>query len=248
MASKYTVFTSCAGHSSKSPGACTAVHKEYDQNRLNNQAFIKAMKNRGYNVTDTTSNASSASEILREQVRKANKIGGGAKQFDLSFHLNASPGATGVEVCYVTERGKEMAEKIAGAIHEATGLKNRGAKKRSDLYFLNATKAVANLIEVCFIDNKNDMAILEKHRAKIANAIATAITGKKASKESASKPQSKEVYTGPSIVEYLNSIGMSSSFSNRAHLAVSYGVVKNTESYTGSAAQNTALLNKLRGN
>lgn len=246
---QYSIFTSCAGHSAKSPGACTATHKEYEQNRLNNKAFIQAMNARGYAVTDTTSDESTANAVLREQVKKANKVGGGVHQLDVSFHMNATPGATGVEVCYVTSAGKEMAEKVAKAIHEATGLRNRGAKKRSDLYFLNATFATAILIEVGFIDNKNDMAIIEKHRAKIADAIASAVTGKETANASdASATPKKSSYTGPSVVEYLDSIGISSSFSNRAYLAFSYGIVKSADAYTGSAAQNTALLNRLRGN
>lgn len=246
---KYSIFTSCAGHSAKSPGAYSAPYKEHEQNRLNNAAFIKAMNARGYAVTNTTSDASTKEAVLREQVKKANKVNGGVHQLDLSWHLNATPGATGVEVYYVTESGKEMAKKISKAIHEVTGLRNRGAKKTGGLFFLNATHATAVLIEVGFIDNKADMAAIEKNRAKIADAVAATVTnGAKPNASSGNTAPKTSTYTGPSIVEYLNSIGMSSSFSNRAYLAVSYGIVKNTESYTGSAAQNTALLNKLRGN
>ena len=50
-------------------------------------------------------------------------------------------------------------------------------------------------------------------------------------------------YTGPSIVEYLNSVGQDSSFSNRARLAQRNGI----NGYRGTAAQNTSLLNRLRG-
>ena len=204
------------------------------------------MNARGFAVTDTTSDAATKDAVLREQVRNANRVGGGVHQLDLNWHLNAG-GGTGVEVYYVTNEGRKVAEKIAKAIHEATGLRNRGAKK-GDYYFLNATYATAVLVEVGFIDGP-DMAIIEKNRAKIADAIATAVTGKAvASSPSASSAPKKSTYTGPSIVEYLDSIGISSSFSNRAYLAFSYGIVKNPDAYTGSAAQNTALLNRLRGN
>lgn len=233
----FTIFTSNAGHSPKSPGACTALHREYEQNRLNNKAFIKAMAARGVKVTDTTSDASDQNEVLREQVRRANALDGGIRQLDLSFHLN-SGGGTGVEVLYVTASGKKTAEKIAEAVHEATGLRNRGAKKRTDLYFLNATHAVANLVEVCFLDSRSDMAVLERNRAKIFEAIADALVDGDAD---------KQAYKGPSLVDYLESIGVSSSFGDRAHFAVSYGIVKNTSSYQGTAEQNTALLHKMRG-
>lgn len=50
-------------------------------------------------------------------------------------------------------------------------------------------------------------------------------------------------YTGNSIVDYLNSIGQNSSYSNRATLAQQYGI----SGYQGTAQQNTSLLNYLRG-
>ena len=49
-------------------------------------------------------------------------------------------------------------------------------------------------------------------------------------------------YTGPSIVDYLNSVGQNSSFASRAQLAQAQGI----QNYTGTAAQNTQLLNTLR--
>ena len=49
-------------------------------------------------------------------------------------------------------------------------------------------------------------------------------------------------YTGNSIVDYLDSTGVDSSYSARATLAANNGITN----YTGTAAQNTALLNKLR--
>lgn len=58
-----------------------------------------------------------------------------------------------------------------------------------------------------------------------------------------SKPVAKGNQTTGSIVEYLNSIGVDSSYNNRARLAVQYGV----PNYKGTASQNTQLLNKMRG-
>ena len=49
-------------------------------------------------------------------------------------------------------------------------------------------------------------------------------------------------YTGPSIVDYLTSIGQAGDYSSRAKLATEKGILK----YTGTAEQNTALLNLLR--
>lgn len=52
----------------------------------------------------------------------------------------------------------------------------------------------------------------------------------------------KSTYTGPSIVDYLNSVGQDSSFASRARLAQQAGI----QNYTGTASQNTQLLNSLR--
>lgn len=58
------------------------------------------------------------------------------------------------------------------------------------------------------------------------------------------KPRPKSTkYTGASLVDYLNSVGRSSSYSARARLAKQYGIIN----YRGTARQNTQLLNKLRG-
>ena len=55
-------------------------------------------------------------------------------------------------------------------------------------------------------------------------------------------PAASKGYTGPSVVEYLKSIGVDSSYSNRARLARQQGI----SGYRGTAAQNTSLLNRLR--
>ncbi len=51
------------------------------------------------------------------------------------------------------------------------------------------------------------------------------------------------IYTGPSIVDYLKSIGQASDFTTRTKLATQSGI----SGYLGTAEQNTQLLNILRG-
>jgi len=62
------------------------------------------------------------------------------------------------------------------------------------------------------------------------------------SKVAKATPAPKSTYTGPSIVEYLKSVGQDSSYANRARLAKRHGI----SGYRGTAAQNTSLLNRLR--
>lgn len=57
------------------------------------------------------------------------------------------------------------------------------------------------------------------------------------------KQQAKKEYTGTSIVEYLDHNEIDSDFSNRKILAEKH----NIKNYTGTASQNLALLNALRG-
>lgn len=52
-------------------------------------------------------------------------------------------------------------------------------------------------------------------------------------------------YTGPSVVDYLSSVGKDSSYGNRANIYKTAGL--NMGEYTGNANQNTALLNYLKG-
>ncbi len=110
------------------------------------------------------------------------------------------------------------------------------------------------LTENGFIDHAGDAAKLKSdsylNRIALghANGIAKALGLKKKSKPgkpAKSKPKTKPSgYTGDSLVDYLKSIKVDSSFSNRAKLAGQYGI----SNYTGTANQNTQLLNKLRGN
>ncbi|WP_368644854.1 N-acetylmuramoyl-L-alanine amidase [Alkalibacterium putridalgicola] len=64
-------------------------------------------------------------------------------------------------------------------------------------------------------------------------------------KATAEEKESNE-YHGNSIVKYLESLGLDSSYNHRARLAVKNGVVSSTSSYKGTAQQNIKLLNILR--
>lgn len=65
---------------------------------------------------------------------------------------------------------------------------------------------------------------------------------KKGAKPAQAKPKKGDQKT-TSIVDYLKSIGEPSSFANRKKLAAKYGI----KNYSGTAAQNTQLLKKMRG-
>ena len=99
------------------------------------------------------------------------------RDLDISVHFNAYVETTspmGTEVLYVTQ--STLAQHVAAAI-AASGFINRGAKKRTDLFFLNQTQMPSILIEVCFVDSTADAEIYDRQFDTICDAIATVLGG-----------------------------------------------------------------------
>jgi N-acetylmuramoyl-L-alanine amidase len=102
------------------------------------------------------------------------------RDYDVSCHFNAYQTTSkpmGTEVLYVTQ--SSLAAKVSGAISGAGGFLNRGAKKRTDLAFLNNTAKPAILLEVCFVDSQADVNLYHSNFDKICIAIAESISGVK---------------------------------------------------------------------
>jgi N-acetylmuramoyl-L-alanine amidase len=94
------------------------------------------------------------------------------RELDISVHFNAYEQVSkpmGTEVLYLTQSA--LAGEVSAAI-ASCGLINRGAKKRTDLYFLNNTDGPAILIEVCFVDSEADAEIYQEQFDEICDAIA----------------------------------------------------------------------------
>ncbi|KRF67848.1 hypothetical protein ASG99_13725 [Bacillus sp. Soil768D1] len=103
-----------------------------------------------------------------------------SRDLDVSVHFNAGTKEIGgTEVLYCTEGNKALATKVSKAISEALGVKDRGAKKRTDLGFLKGTAKPAILIEVCFVDTKSNADAYKKNFDKCCRAIAETLSGKK---------------------------------------------------------------------
>lgn len=98
------------------------------------------------------------------------------RELDVSVHFNAYETTSkpmGTECLYVSQ--KDLAGEMATAIATASGLPNRGPKKRTDLFFLNNTEEPAILIEVVFVDSKADADAYDEHFEDICLAIAGAL-------------------------------------------------------------------------
>lgn len=115
-----------------------------------------------------TSNTSS----LRQRVNDANSWGA---DYFISLHTNASDisSATGVEAyAYARNtRGYNLGEDIVENLAEATGLRNRGIKVRPGLYVLKNTNMPAVLVEMGFITNPRDAALMNNNPELFARGI-----------------------------------------------------------------------------
>lgn len=161
-----------AGHSRKSQGASKYLN-EVNEARVIKDALISELKRRGHRVTDSTSEASTQNAVLAEQARKANNSGA---SLAVSIHFN-SGGGTGTEVWYYPgTAGGKYAKAVSSSISKKLGIKDRGAKSSSELYWLRSTKMQAILIEVCFVDSRTDEKAYKGCNSRcIACAIADAI-------------------------------------------------------------------------
>ena len=159
-----------AGHTSKGKGTgAVGFINESAENRVVGKKVVEYLKMAGHDAVYGEVNNSSS--YLADQVAIANK-----SNYDLvvQIHFNAG-GGTGTETLYKTEGGKKYAEQVTNQLGKM--YKQRGVKKRTDLYWLNKTKAPAILIECCFVDSKTDTDKYVANKAYTAKLIAQGIIG-----------------------------------------------------------------------
>lgn len=98
----------------------------------------------------------------------------------IEFHWNASvPAATGIEVLSKPDK-KTLAQRLANAIHKATGLRLRGdsgwkSDKSGQHHRLAFCEAGGLIVEVCFISNPSDMQAYQQSKTEIVKYLAEAI-------------------------------------------------------------------------
>ena len=168
------------GHTELCTGA-SALINELTEDRKVKDAVIKYLKTLGQDVLDVTppvNYTSSASKDLAYGVNKANDYG--ANLF-VSIHFNKAydtyNGSLGSEVCVYTpfDTANRVVEKLG-----CLGFGNRGQKIRNNLYELRNTNMLAMIVEVCFVEATEDVALYRKLGADaIGKAIAEAIVNKK---------------------------------------------------------------------
>ena len=102
-----------------------------------------------------------------------------SRDLDVSVHFNSSNGKTqnpiGTECWYKTQA--HLANEVAAAIAESSGLINRKGKQTDSFYFLNYTHMPAVLVEVAFVNSKADSDIYLAEFENICVALAGVLVG-----------------------------------------------------------------------
>lgn len=157
------------------PGACGCGLRECDVAKSVADLVADYLKRAGVEVV-----GSLQSDSLHEVVSASNRAD--AEVF-ISIHCNACNGsANGTEVWhfYGSGEGEKLADCIQNQIVDALGTVDRGVKGAkpgvNGLYVLSNTDAVAVLIELAFIDNESDAALLRERKDDFARAIARGVT------------------------------------------------------------------------
>ena len=171
-------ITISSGHGKYVPGAIGIINEVEEARRVTNRvAELLHQMGVAVNVFHDN-NSRNQRDNINTIVRHHN---GQIRDLDVSVHFNAfSPttSARGTEVLYrdsITE--KELAANVSKAIANAGGLRDRGAKLRTDLGFLNLTNRPSILIEVCFVDSVEDVRLYQKNFEAICRAIAQTLSG-----------------------------------------------------------------------
>lgn len=173
-----------AGHNPADRVACGAVGliNESTEARIMKDLIIKYIGEIGDVACDCTENyGTSKNDIL---VKVANKHKACNADFNINIHFNAGANKTEDGKFTGTEsfvkslsdtKTVQMAKRINAAIAKTIS-KDRGVKV-ANLYFTNNVPN-AILIEICFVDDPDDVKEYNKNKDTLAKSIAEAITGK----------------------------------------------------------------------
>ena len=122
--------------------------------------------------TPDTQIGTSNTTSLRLRVEDANAWGA---DYFISIHTNASsiPSATGSEAFAFSRPSVafSLGEDILYWLNRTTGLRNRGMQTRSGLYVLRRTAMPAVLVELGFISNPSDAALMSERPDLFAEGI-----------------------------------------------------------------------------
>ncbi|MCI8749164.1 MAG: N-acetylmuramoyl-L-alanine amidase [Lachnospiraceae bacterium] len=173
-----------AGHNPSGKIACGAsdLLDESTEARYITKKVIKLLRKNGIRAVNcTVNNGVCQNDVLYKICNKCNAVTDA--DLHISIHFNSGrndkkgDGRTGgTEVLLtgnVADKG-DIAKRICNQMAKL-GFTNRGVKTRTDLYFLDHTKAPALLVEVCFVDDRDDYMLYKADRMDVARAVAQAV-------------------------------------------------------------------------
>lgn len=172
------------GHNPQNPnaGAEGNGYREQDLVFRIGRELAAILTAEGYDVrlsrpTADTQLGNSVSTSLAARVNEANAWGA---DYFISLHANASvlEGASGSEalVYRLGSTAARLGQSIVDSVAQVTGLPNRGVVQRPDLYVLRRTRMPAVLMELGFITNPGDAALMAENPQLFALGIANGIT------------------------------------------------------------------------
>lgn len=168
-----------SGHSHRDPGA-VGILRERDENvRVADELgrLINAMDGHSavvYHDNTSTSSRQNVNETAQWHNRQT-------RDRDVQIHFNAfkpTPLPRGTEMLYRTHANKAWTGRVSAAVARAGGFKDRGAKVRTNLGFLNQTAKPALMTEICFVDSTADVDLYRANFAAICQALAQALVSK----------------------------------------------------------------------
>ncbi|QXE20462.1 N-acetylmuramoyl-L-alanine amidase [Clostridium sp. 001] len=177
------IITYDFGHGTGEDRGASGYRNEEHDCREYGALVIKKLQQLGHTCYDCTPSASpglSLGQSLAYRVNKANSIG---SQLHICMHVNAyeTDKANGCEVEYISDSGKNYADRICAEMSSSLGFRNRGSQLRTGLYVLKYTNMTAILIEPFFCDTKSDCDKYDPE--KLATAIVKGITGQTVSSQ-----------------------------------------------------------------
>lgn len=162
------------GHGLGDPGAVSSTGlTERELIEEFGNKLITQIKNCGVEVVEVTDHWGNL----------PNSINATKADLCVSLHFNAfnTTSATGTEVAYWSQKGKELAKKIANEIFFVLGLPLRRDKGVYNIqgqrgsYLLASTYMPTVLLEPCFITNPNNVQTLRDNMNELAEKLATVI-------------------------------------------------------------------------
>lgn len=187
-----------AGHGAGDPGAIGNGYKEADLTR----EVVSLVKSRlakyaSVDIADTAKN------WYNHIVKNGNGFNFRSYNYVLEVHFNAGASdssgngkTTGTEIFVTTsEKGVTVEESIVNGI-SSLGFRNRGVKYKNWglINHIKSQGVSSALLEVCFIDDKDDMKLYSEKKAQIADAIVKGIVegfGLATEPEPEAKPEEK---------------------------------------------------------